>query len=135
MSFVSVAIGAGLGVLKSELVDRPRERRQRTLAAETQRYSPWTKLQAQPIQEADALGDVLSYGTTAAQMSQNTKNAQLQQDLLKSQSDLMKAQGKWLQAGGSPQYTAAQTATSATPWSGWGQYGPRQYSPNFNTYV
>ena len=35
-------IGAALGLGKSVLVDRPREQRQRQLAAQTALYSPWT---------------------------------------------------------------------------------------------
>jgi len=45
--------GMGLGILKSELVDRPKEMRQREIAATTAALSPWTGLKAQPVQEAN----------------------------------------------------------------------------------
>lgn len=47
--------------------DTGKESRQRKLASETQRYSPWTNLQANPIQEADPLGTAMqTYGTIEA---------------------------------------------------------------------
>lgn len=116
MPITALAIGAGVGLLKSEAVDRPREQRQRKLAAETQRYSPWTGLQAQPVQEADPLGSALSFGATGAQMGAGMENA-------KAQKGLMEAQSRWLNSGGSPAYTAAQTST-LQPNYGWGSYGP-----------
>lgn len=119
MPFTALAIGAGVGLLKSELVDQPKEQRQRKLAGATQRYSPWTGLQAQPVQEADPLGSALQFGATGAQMGSSIQNAQ-------AQDKLMGAQTNWLNAGGSPQYTAAQTATSAPVSYGSGAYGPKQ---------
>lgn len=67
--------GLGAGLLKSELVDRPREDRQRKLAAETQRYSPWTGLRAGNIQEADPFGESLNMGMTGAAFGQNMDKA------------------------------------------------------------
>lgn len=77
------AIMAGTGLLKSELIDRPREDRQRRLAAETQRYSPWTHLQAGPIQEADPFGSALQGGLQGAAMGQNIETSKLNNDLTK----------------------------------------------------
>ncbi len=109
MSWVLVAAGAGagVGVGKSELVDRPREERQRKLAAQTQRYSPWTGLQAQPIQEAKPFDSALQYGGTGAMMASGINNQQAQTD--------------WLNRGGSPQYPGAQT---------WGRFGPSATPPS-----
>lgn len=70
MSWVMVAVGVGTGVAKSELVDRPKEDRQRKLAAATQRYSPWTGLKAQPVQEADPFGSALQGGMAGATFAQ-----------------------------------------------------------------
>jgi hypothetical protein len=53
-------------VLKSEAIDKPKEARQRKLAAATQRYSPWTGLKANPIQEADTFGSALQGGMAGA---------------------------------------------------------------------
>lgn len=71
MSWIAVGVAVGAAVLKTEAVDQPKENRQRKLAAATQRYSPWTGLEAQPIQEADLGGNILQYGMTGAMMRQN----------------------------------------------------------------
>lgn len=107
MSWVAVAVGAGVGLTKAELIDQPKADRQRKLAASTQRYSPWTGLQAQPVQEADPMGSMLQYGATGASMGSNMK--------------LQKAQTDWLNAGGSPTAPAAFS----------GSYGPAQVQPSY----
>lgn len=69
-----LAIGAAAGLAKSELVDRPKEKKQRELAAATQRYSPWTGLQAQPIKEADPFGSALGLGAAGYQAGIELEN-------------------------------------------------------------
>lgn len=58
-------IGAGLGMLKSELFDRPKEQRERNLQAATAALSPWTGMKAQPVKEADAMAAALQGGMAA----------------------------------------------------------------------
>ena len=65
----AMLIGSAIGLGKSELIDRPKEERQRKLAARTQELSPWTKLQAGPIQEADPFSSAFQMGTTGASMA------------------------------------------------------------------
>ena len=76
MPITGLAIAAGIGLLKSQTVDKDREKRQRKLAAETQRYSPWTGLKAGPIQEADPFGSALQYGGAGAMMGAGYANSQ-----------------------------------------------------------
>lgn len=76
MPITGLAIAAGIGLLKSQTVDKDKEKRQRKLAAATQRYSPWTGLQAGPIQEADPFGSALQYGAAGAQMGAGYANSQ-----------------------------------------------------------
>lgn len=92
---LGIIMGGGslLGLAKSELVDRPKENRQRHLAAETQRYSPWTGLQAGAIKEADPLGSALQYGTTAGSMYSGFKSAQASDKLTNAMSDYYKQGG------------------------------------------
>ncbi len=72
MPLIALAIGAGVGILKSELVDRPREQRQRKTRAAEIRYSPWTGLTpSQQIQEADPLGSAMQFGSTGAMLGQS----------------------------------------------------------------
>lgn len=68
---MTIGIMAGLGLAKSELIDRPREERQRRQAANTMRYSPWTGMAPGAIQEADPLGSAMEAGLTGAMLSQN----------------------------------------------------------------
>ncbi len=75
MPIIALAIGAGAGILKSEVVDKPKEERQRKLAAATQRLNPWTGLKANPIQEADPFGSALKYGATGASMGSQIQGA------------------------------------------------------------
>lgn len=64
-------MGAGLGLGKSALSDEPQEERDRQLASETQRYSPWTGLKAGAIRRADPFGSGLQGGVTGTMVGQN----------------------------------------------------------------
>lgn len=74
-------IFGGLGLGKSIGLDMPRERRDRKLAAETQRYSPWTHMTAPPIRDANPLGDVLQFGTTGVGLANAQGNYDADQKL------------------------------------------------------
>lgn len=71
---LSLILG-GTGLAKSFLVDKPKEDRQRQEASATQRYSPWTGLKANDIQEADPFGSALQGAATGASMGQNMQAA------------------------------------------------------------
>lgn len=123
MSWVAVAIGAGAGLLKAEAVDAPAASRQRTLAAATQRYSPWTGLKADPVKDADPAGSMLQFGATGAALGQGMQNATAQQGLAQ-------AQTRWLNSGGSPMYTQAAGATVAPTIGGGGAASPWRVTDN-----
>lgn len=72
-----MAIMGALGVAKSELIDRPKEKRQRKLASETEAFSPWTGKSAGAIQEADPFGQALQFGATGASMGSNLQKSKL----------------------------------------------------------
>lgn len=75
MPLIALAIGAGVGILKSEFVDRPREQRQRKTRAAEIRYSPWTGLTpSQQVQEADPLGSAMQFGSTGAMLGQSIES-------------------------------------------------------------
>ena len=71
MDPMTIGLLAGAGLLKSELVDRPREERQRQQAANTMRYSPWTGMAPNAVQEADPFGSAIQGGLTGAMLSQS----------------------------------------------------------------
>lgn len=88
-----MAIMAAVGAAKSELVDRPKEKRQRRLAATTEQFSPWTGKQSQPIQEADPLGSAMQYGATGAMMGSNMENAEAEKKLMEAQTSRLNTGG------------------------------------------
>lgn len=79
MALTGLAIAALAGLAKSEAIDRPKEKRQRKLAAETTRLSPWTGMRAAPVQEADPFGSALQFGVTGAQIGQGITQSNLNQ--------------------------------------------------------
>lgn len=86
----ALAAGIGLGTLKSAAVDEPKAERQRKLAAATEQYSPWTGLKAQPVEEANPVGNMLQYGTAAASLKQGMANQDAQNGLTKAMTDYYK---------------------------------------------
>jgi hypothetical protein len=70
MDPMTIGLMAGAGLLKSELVDRPREEEQRRQAAITARWSPWTGMTPNAIQTADPIGSAMQAGLTGAMLSQ-----------------------------------------------------------------
>jgi len=71
---VLAAIMAAAGAAKAMTVDKAREDRQRKLATETARYSPWTGMTPGQIQEADPFGSALQMGATGFGMGQGMQN-------------------------------------------------------------
>lgn len=69
MALPLLLAGLGLGATKS-IFDQMREGRQRKLAAETERYSPWTGMKSRAPQEADWFGNLLQGGLVGAQLGQ-----------------------------------------------------------------
>jgi hypothetical protein len=76
--------GAGLGLLKSKLVDEPQADAQRKLAATTAELSPWTGLTPTMPKEANALGSMMEGGLAGAQLGQSLKTTDMNQQLLQS---------------------------------------------------
>jgi hypothetical protein len=77
MAWVTVGMavaGAIAGKAKNDAA-QSRENSDRKLAAETQRYSPWTGMQAGPISHAgSAFGDIFSGGVGGAMMGNSVKS-------------------------------------------------------------
>lgn len=55
----TIAGGAGLGAIKHFAVDKPQEEKDRELASQTARYSPWTGLKPQPVERASLFKSAL----------------------------------------------------------------------------
>lgn len=69
------AVMGAAGLAKSELIDRPREERQRKQAAITARWSPWTGMAPNAIREADPFGSAIQGGLAGAMIGQATQGA------------------------------------------------------------
>lgn len=91
-----MALLGALGLGKSELIDRPREQRQRKLAAQTALYSPWTGMSPDKVQEADPFGSTLQGVTAGAMYGQQSEANQMAKDELKMKQDYYEKLGNSL---------------------------------------
>lgn len=135
MPITLAIIGGGVGLGKGILYDQPREERERKLAAETQRFSPWTGLKAEKPKEANVMGDVMTFGLAGASMGQSMEAAKAQQGLTNALTNYYNRGGMG-SAGNTglaksafwsaPTYGAAKSATkpAVSPWSLGTRYGP-----------
>lgn len=90
-----LGIGAGFGLLKRAVVDKPREDRERQLAALRTSLSPFTGRAGVPPKEGSAFGEILKFAPTALALGQNVKEAEFAQKLQDVQ--LQEAQNRALQ--------------------------------------
>lgn len=65
----------GAGLAKGELIDKPREQRQRKMEAEIQRWSPWTGMGAKPVQQADPFASAMQGGMSGAMLGGALQNS------------------------------------------------------------
>lgn len=105
----------GLGGM-SMLQNMDKEQRDRKLSATTQRYSPWTGLRAQPIEQANPYGDLAQTGAGVLGYQQAQEAAGLRKQLTEAQ---IKALGR----GGNPY------ASQRSPVGGMWPMG--DYNPNY----
>jgi len=117
------------GAAKSELSDRPAAQRQRNAEAEKTRWSPWTGMQGQNVQDPNTANAMMQGGMSGLMMSQNMDAAasneqmsKLQQQYLENQNKLMEQQmsqggGMNLQGGGAMP-NVMQSPGAASPMSG-----------------
>jgi hypothetical protein len=96
-------LGAGIGFLKNEFVDKPQEAEDRERADRITRWSPWTGMKPNPVREANLFNNVLQGGMAGMMFGQNLDAAQaakdsaaLQGGLIDSQTKLAKAQAEAL---------------------------------------
>ena len=94
-AFALMGIGAGLGLIKSGLIDRPREERDIALQATTAQFAPFTGLEADPsqIRRADPLGSALKFGATGFAQGLNLQRAEASEKFGKDFLDVLKQSG------------------------------------------
>lgn len=76
---------AGGMIAKNQLVDKPKEERERKLQAITAQYSPWTGMTPQAVKETSALDAGLQGAATGLTMQQGMDMQDAQLGALKSQ--------------------------------------------------
>lgn len=113
LPLAAMAVMAGLGLLKSEAVDRPAERRKRALRAEEIRYSPYSGIKnfTDVGKEADPIGSVLGGAAQGAGLGQGFEKADQEEKQNQAVLELLKGSdvndpskqntpyGRWLQSG------------------------------------
>ncbi len=113
----------GLGAAKHFISDKPRAERQRKLNAEIIRYSPWTGMAPQQVDEPDLFGNLLQFGTTGAMLGQGVANAEAADALNKAQ--IANLEGG---AGASGGFTSwAPTARGANLGVNYSSFNPNRY--------
>lgn len=70
-------MGAGAGMAKHEFDDIPKEQSQMKLAAETEKYAPWTGLHGKMPEISSGIGSALQGGTTGLMLGQGLSSAGL----------------------------------------------------------
>lgn len=71
MPLIGLGIGAGAGLLKQQIIDKPKQDKERMLAAETARFSPWTGMKPQAVgPDSSPLEGAVGGGLAGAAMGQ-----------------------------------------------------------------
>jgi len=103
-------ITALVGLAKSQLIDKPKEKKQRRIRAAQVRFSPFTKrAPTQDIQEADPFGTAFQFGGAGAALGSNIQSKAIQDQLLAKQLETQEAQTSLFKA------LAAEQAPAAAP--------------------
>jgi hypothetical protein len=116
-----LAIGAGVGLAKNQLIDAPEAARQRTLQAATARYSPWTGLKAQPVANPNPFAAAIQGGVTGAAMGKYMA-ASPSEDAADS-GQILAANSGVAPSMGANAGTGTQMYDPNNPWASYGTYG------------
>lgn len=132
----ALAAGAGLGVAKHYLADKPAAERNRATQAEVARYSPWTGMKPTPVEDPSLFNSALQGGTMGASLGQGMDAADAQEAMQAQQGGLVDAQTNYYNSMAGPKYATPVAAGSAgsmggkSPWnnmSPMAPMGPSQY--------
>lgn len=82
LPLLALAAGsAGLGLLKSELIDKPNEEKDREIQSITDRYSPWTGMRGKMVDHTNPLGEAAAMGAQGLQLGSSVNSAESQDAL------------------------------------------------------
>lgn len=115
---MSLILG-GTGLVKGMTVDKWKEDRDRWLASQTQRYSPWTGLRAGEIKEADPFGNTMQGAFSGMAQGQKMQEADAGQKLMEAQTKYYNG----LNGGGIGMEGGEEEApASGFNWQPWSNY-------------
>lgn len=123
-------IMGGTGLAKGATIDRWKEDRQRNLAANTQRYSPWTGLRAGPIEEADPFGSAMQGGVQGYALGQNIEAAEAGKKLTEAQTAYLQAMNGGQKQDASNVLSMEPVQADAPPFSVGAGAGMYRQSPS-----
>jgi len=124
---IAAGVLAAAGVAKSEFSDKPRAEKKRALAAETARYSPWTGMTPESVQEADPLGSGLQGAMTGAALGQSISNASSARKFQDAQAGYLNRGG-----GGGAIWAGMPGGADAYSGGGMGMGGTSRYPSGFS---
>lgn len=70
-----MAASGAAGLLKSELVDKPNEEKDREMQSITDRYSPWTGMRGKAVAHSDPIGTAMAGAAQGASLGQGLEKA------------------------------------------------------------
>lgn len=123
---IGALVGGGIGGMKF-FGDKMREGKDRELAAATQKYSPWTGLQAGPIKRADLIGSIAAGGAMGASAGQSYEAAQ-------SSNKLNDAMADYYQRGGTNGAANQASFGAGSSWSNLAGRGQPSYADQLGQY-
>lgn len=110
-----------------------KEQRQKQLASATQRYSPWTGLQAQPVSYADPLGTAAQGAAGGLAMEQMSQNSDAQKKLMEAQTGFFdRANGGKAGASATPMTAMPSTDSGMMSYNDYRAKNP-WWSPSMNS--
>ena len=118
IAFLPLLLGSLIGLGKGLLIDKPKEERDKKMAATIARYSPWTGMSPGKIRRADPFGSALQGGVTGFLMGGGKKKLS---SLLSGESKkgvLSDLSGAAQSAGGNEAVSFAKKIASGEPLSG-----------------
>lgn len=113
LPLIMAGAGAGLGLLKSELIDKPNEQKDREMQSITDRYSPWTGMRGKMVAPTNALGSAMSFGAQGAALGQGVES--MGQDQKFNDAMVKNLDAKTAFLGGAGQTAQAATQSGEVP--------------------
>lgn len=117
LPLIMAGAGAGLGLLKSEFIDKDNENKDREMQSITDRYSPWTGMRGKMVDHTNPLGSAMAFGAHGAALGQGFDKSAADNALTSSMADKMNAAGSVPSEG------------LATPADAPIQYGSTKFGP------